>query len=99
MKKLTNVAASTKFGKVGKAAKAASTGKGAAGNGGGRRTGKAAGTSKAEPPSFLHVAMAKRSREGLNKLVEVMAVPGQRQVLEQLIADELHRRGMRLPRA
>lgn len=68
------------------------------------KTGKANGKSartvtKATEASYLHVAMAPRLREGLNKLVGVMEVKGQRQALEQLIADELHRRGMRLPRA
>ena len=96
MKKLTKAAASTKSAKASKATKAI---KAANGNGTGKRNGKSALPAQTDAPSFLHVAMAKRSREGLNKLVDVMEAPGQRQVLEQLIADELHRRGMRLPRA
>jgi hypothetical protein len=47
----------------------------------------------------LNVAIAKRSRDGLNKLVGAMEVASQRQVLEQLIAGELRRRNLRLPRA
>lgn len=94
MKKLTKAAAITKSAKASKATKATKVTKG---NGTSKGNGRS--DTKADAPSFLHVAMAKRSREGLNKLVNVMGVPGQRQVLEQLIADELHRRGMRLPRA
>ena len=93
MKKLTKAAASTKSAKASKTTKATKS------NGTSKGDGKSAHLTKTDTPSFLHVAMAKRSREGLNKLVDVMEVPGQRQVLEQLIADELHRRGMRLPRA
>ena len=48
---------------------------------------------------FLNVAISPRSRAALNKLVGAMAATSQRQVLEQLIADELHRRNLRLPRA
>jgi hypothetical protein len=87
MKKTTKTAASNKATKTNKS------------NGISKGNGKSASPTKADAPGFLHVAMAKRSREGLNKLVDAMEAPGQRQVLEQLIADELHRRGMRLPRA
>ena len=87
MKKLPKTAASTKTTKTDKS------------NGTSKGNGKSANPTKAAAPSYLHVAMAQRSREGLNKLVDAMEAPGQRQVLEQLIADELRRRGMRLPRA
>jgi len=84
MKKLTKAAVTTKTDKT---------------NSANKTNGKSPNPTKAGEAGFLHVAMAKRSREGLNKLVDAMEAPGQRQVLEQLIADELHRRGMRLPRA
>lgn len=93
MKKLIKAAASTRSTKASQATKPTK------GNGTRQGNGKSALPAKTDAPSFLHVGLAKRSREGLNKLVDVMEVPGQRQVLEQLIADELHRRGMRLPRA
>ena len=47
---------------------------------------------------FLNIGVSKRTRAGLNKLVSVMNVTSQRDVLDQLIATELHRRNMRLPR-
>ena len=47
---------------------------------------------------FLNVAVSKRTRAGLNKLVSVMNATSQRDVLDQLIATELHRHNMRLPR-
>lgn len=48
---------------------------------------------------FLNVAIEKRSRAGLNKLVDVMGASNQRQVIEQLVAEELRRRNLRLPRS
>ena len=48
---------------------------------------------------FLNVAISPRVRAGLNKLVEAMELAGQRQVLEKLIVDEIHRRNLRMPRA
>lgn len=48
---------------------------------------------------FLNVGITKQSRAGLNKLVGVLNATSQRDVLEQLIATELHRRNLRLPRA
>jgi hypothetical protein len=45
---------------------------------------------------FLNVAVSKRTRAGLNKLVSVMNATSQRDVLDQLIATELHRHNMRL---
>jgi hypothetical protein len=48
---------------------------------------------------FLNVGVSKQSRAGLNKLVGVMKVASQRHALEQLIASELHRHNLRLPRA
>jgi hypothetical protein len=48
---------------------------------------------------FLNVGVSKRARAGLNKLVTVMNATNQREVLEQLIASELHRHNMRLPSA
>jgi hypothetical protein len=47
---------------------------------------------------FLNVGVSKRTRAGLNKLVSVMNATSQRDVLDQLIATELHRHNMRLPR-
>ncbi len=57
------------------------------------------GMAAADAAVFVNIAIGKRARAGLNKLVEAMEVASQRQVLEQLISDELHRRKMRLPRA
>jgi hypothetical protein len=48
---------------------------------------------------FLNVAVSKRTRAGLNKLISVMNATSQRDVLDQLIATELHRHNMRLPRS
>jgi hypothetical protein len=47
---------------------------------------------------FLNVGVSKQFRAGLNKLVRVMKSANQRSVLEQLIAAELHRHNLRLPR-
>ncbi len=47
----------------------------------------------AKKPQIKPAAIRARS------VVEAMEVASQRQVLEQLISDELHRRKMRLPRA
>jgi hypothetical protein len=47
---------------------------------------------------FLNVAVSKQTRAGLNKLVSVMNATNQRDVIENLIAAELHRHNMRLPR-
>jgi hypothetical protein len=47
---------------------------------------------------FLNIGVSKQSRAGLNKLVGVMKAANQRGVLEQLIATELHRHNLRLPR-
>ena len=48
---------------------------------------------------FLNVGITQQARNGLNKLVGVLDAASQRDVLEQLIAAELHRRNLRLPRA
>jgi hypothetical protein len=48
---------------------------------------------------FLNIGVSKQARAGLNKLVLVLKVANQRGVLEQLIAAELHRHNLRLPRA
>ena len=47
---------------------------------------------------FLNVPVSKQTRAGLNKLVDVMNATNQRDVIENLIAAELHRHNMRLPR-
>ena len=47
---------------------------------------------------FLNVPTSLRLRSALNRLVDVMELKGQRQVIEQLVTDELHRRNLRLPR-
>jgi hypothetical protein len=60
---------------------------------------KSNGMAAGDAVVFVNIAIDKRARAGLNKLVAAMEVTSQRQVLEQLIADELHRRKMRLPRA
>jgi hypothetical protein len=57
-----------------------------------------ASTSGADDQVFLNIAVSKRTRAGLNKLVSVMNATSQRDVLDQLIATELHRHNMRLPR-
>jgi hypothetical protein len=54
---------------------------------------------KSDPVVFLNIGVSKQARAGLNKLVVVLSVPNQRGVLEQLIAAELHRHNLRLPRA
>ena len=56
-------------------------------------------TSASDPVVFLNIGVSKQARAGLNKLVLVLKVPNQRGVLEQLIAAELHRHNLRLPRA
>ena len=48
---------------------------------------------------FLNVPTSLRLRSALNRLVDVMEVQNQRQVIEQLVTEELHRRNLRLPRA
>lgn len=53
---------------------------------------------KADPVVFLNIGVSKQARAGLNKLVVVLNVPNQRGVLEQLIAAELRRHNLRLPR-
>jgi len=48
---------------------------------------------------FLNIGVSTQARAGLNKLVTVMGTDNQRGVLEKLIAAELHRRNLRMPRA
>ena len=70
---------------------------------GARRIGKPSNMSKNGSRDadavFLNVAISPRSRSALNKLVMAMEASNQREVLEQLIVDELHRRNLRLPRS